>query len=153
MNHRDTVMYLSPHFTLEEMTASETADRLGLDNKPGQAAIEHLRKVALILECVRLRLGVPIIVRSGYRSAPVNKAVGGAANSQHMTGNAVDFIAPGFGAPVTVVSALVDCPEVEYDQLIQEGRWVHLSWSDRPRREVLTAHFASGGVTYSQGLT
>lgn len=145
-------MYLTPHFTLDELTVSQTADRLGLGNTPDERALANLKRLALLLETVRLRLGRPIIVTSGYRSREVNRAVGSGSTSQHITGCAADFICPGFGNPITICSALVDCREVEYDQLIDEGGWVHISWALQPRRQVLTARFTPQGTRYVHGL-
>lgn len=145
--------YLSPHFTLEEMVCSQQATRLGIDNRPTMEALENLPKLAQLLEAVRLHLGVPVIITSGYRSQPVNDAVGGAVNSQHLTGQAADFIAPGFGAPQTVASHLVDIASVDYDQLIIEfGAWVHISWAPHPRRQVLTAKKIDGRTRYLPGV-
>lgn len=128
-------MNLSPHFTLDELIATQ---HRGIDNDPPLTVHANLKRTAMLLEAVRLRLGAPIIVSSGYRSPALNKAVGGQPSSQHLTGQAVDFICPGFGSPTTVASALQDCREVPYDQLILEfGRWVHLSWSDKPRHQAL----------------
>lgn len=131
-------MWLSPHFTLDELTLSETAERLGLDNKPGADVLANLKRTAMGLEGVRVRLGgAPIIVSSGYRAPAVNRAIGGSANSQHMTGQAADFTSPRFGTPRQIVDALVDS-DVPYDQLILEfGRWVHISFADSPRRMAL----------------
>lgn len=138
-------MYLSPHFTLAELTHSETATRLGLDNTPSDVVIENLKKTALGLETIRTRLGVPVIVTSGYRSRAVNAAVKGQPASQHLLGQAADFIAPAFGGPATVVAALIDCTDVEYDQLILEfDRWVHVSFAANPRRQAL--HIDASGT-------
>lgn len=128
-------MNLSPHFTLEELISTQHRE---IDNTPPPDVVENLKKTAMLLEAVRLRLGQPITVSSGYRCPALNKAVGGQPNSQHLTGQAVDFICPGFGSPTTVASALQDCREVLYDQLILEfGRWVHISWAPSPRRQGL----------------
>lgn len=145
--------YLSPHFTLDELTHSQKAVRLGLDNTPPPEAVQNLRRVAQLLETVRMILGCPIIVSSGYRSPQVNDAVGGSPVSQHVRGQAADFISPGYGKPNNIVSRIMDLPTVEYDQLINEGGWVHISWSMKPRRQVLTAHFGPNGVTYTPGLS
>jgi hypothetical protein len=127
-------MLLSPHFSLEEMLATQ---HRGIDNTPTPEIVERLKKTALGLEAVRIRLGAPIIITSGYRCPELNKAVGGQPNSQHMTGEAVDFICPGFGSPMTVCSSLVDSG-IEYDQLIVEfGRWTHMSFTSNPRRQAL----------------
>ncbi len=132
------MIHLSPHFGLDELTHSQTAARLGLDNDPGPQVLAALKRTALGLEAVRLRLGgAPILISSGYRSPAVNKAVGGSLASQHIRGEAVDFTAPRFGDPRQIVDALVGS-DVPYDQLILEfGQWVHISFADRPRRLAL----------------
>ena len=129
---------LSAHFTLDEMTVSQEAARRGIDNTPPPAIIEALRKTAQGLEAARVRLGgAPIVVSSGYRCPALNTAIGGSKTSQHMTGQAVDIICPRFGGPAEVAAALRDSG-IEYDQLILEyGRWVHLSFSDKPRHMAL----------------
>lgn len=132
------MIYLSPHFTLDELTHSQTAARMGLSNDPGPEALAALKRTALGLEAVRIRLGgAPILISSGYRAPKVNEAVGGSKTSQHMTGQAVDFTAPRFGNPRQIVDALADS-EVPFDQLILEfDRWVHMSFSDKPRHMAL----------------
>lgn len=132
------MIYLSPHFTVDELTHSQTAARLGLDNDPGAEVLTALKHTALGLEAVRVRLGgAPILISSGYRSPAVNQAVGGSLASQHMRGEAVDFTAPGFGNPRQIVDALADS-SVPYDQLILEfNSWVHISFAARPRHLAL----------------
>lgn len=131
-------MKLSEHFTLAELTASQSAARLGLDNTPPVAIVDALRKTAQLLEQVRALLGKPIIVSSGYRAPQVNRAVGGAANSAHMLGCAADFACPAFGSPLEVAREIAQS-DIAYDQLIHEFRaWVHIAWSPQPRRMVLT---------------
>jgi zinc D-Ala-D-Ala carboxypeptidase len=130
-------MNLSPHFTLEELTASQTAARLGLDNTPPPEIVDALTRTAMGLEGVRTVLGAPIIISSGYRSPDVNHAVGGQTNSQHQTGEAADFICPGFGTPHEIVTRLIKSG-VNFDQCIVEfGRWVHVSFAKSPRRQAL----------------
>lgn len=129
---------LSPHFTLEEFTVSQTAARKGLNNTPSEDIVKVLTNTANQMEAVRKLLGAPITINSGYRSPEVNKAVGGARNSQHMTGEAVDFIAPGFGSVSAIVERIKSSGLV-FDQLIDEyGSWVHISFSEKPRKQVLT---------------
>ena len=83
------------------------------------------------------RGGAPITVTSGYRCPALNAAIGGAKDSQHMRGEAADFICPRFGTPTEVAAALRDSG-IEYDQLLLEfGRWVHISFSAAPRRQAL----------------
>ena len=132
-------MNLSAHFTLEEFTTSQTAARRGIDNSPAADVLERMKKTAQGLEAVRVRLGcAPITVTSGYRSPALNAAIGGAAQSQHMTGEAADFICPRFGSPAEIAAALVDSG-IAYDQLILEfGRWIHISFSDTPRHHALS---------------
>jgi len=110
-----------------------------------------LLRSAFGMEGVRTLLGAPIIISSGYRSPEVNKAVGGAKNSQHTKGEAVDFICPGYGSPLKICKAIA-ASGIKFDQLIQEGTWVHISFSDANRREVLTADFSKGKATYTKGL-
>jgi zinc D-Ala-D-Ala carboxypeptidase len=129
-------MKLSPHFTLDEFTVSQTAARRGIDNRPPLEVIENLKRVALGLEGIRILLGVPIIISSGYRSPALNKAVGGAKTSQHVTGEAVDFTAPGFGSPRHVVDRIVDAG-IEFDQCIVEfDSWVHCSFVKNSARRM-----------------
>lgn len=147
-------MKLTEHFTVEEMSFSETAVRLGLDNKPDPHLISRMKNTAEHMEVVRTVLkNMPIFVHSCYRSERVNAAVGGSVNSQHCTGDAVDFTCAYFGSPYEVARVLSVHPMVEYDQLIYEGKWVHISFSNKPRREVMTAKFGDDGrITYHQGI-
>lgn len=130
--------WLSPHFSLEELTASETAARLGLNNAPPAKVREALEATAAKLEAVRALLGKPILINSGYRAPKVNVAVGGSATSHHCKGYAVDFICPGFGRPLEVCRAIA-ASGIRYDQLIHEfGRWTHLSFAPSMRGQELT---------------
>lgn len=135
---------LSPHFDLAEFTTSQTASRQGLDNTPPPEVLEHLRQTAAHLEIVRAWLGKPMLISSGYRSPAVNEAVGGVPSSAHVKGWAVDFICPGFGPPLTVCRAL-ERSGIAFDQVIEEGTWVHISFDPRMRGQVLTR--APGGYT------
>lgn len=144
-------MNLSTHFTLAEFITSQTAARMGLDNTPPDGVMSNLEHTALGLEGVRTLLGVPLIISSGYRSPEVNRAVGGALDSQHKQGLAADFIAPGFGSPLQVARAII-ASGIKFDQLIMEGTWVHISFNAVPRGQVLTATFKDGTAHYSPGL-
>ena len=80
------------NFSYDELIASSTAKRLGLDNTPSEEEKEKLRQLAEdILQPIRDAWKSPIIVNSGYRSEAVNKAVGGVSNSQHRLGEAADI--------------------------------------------------------------
>ena len=83
------------HFTIQELTASATAERLAIDNTPPRAAQQMLTVlVEQLLDPIRRRYGAPIIVTSGYRCPALNTAVGGVANSHHIIGCAADIVAP-----------------------------------------------------------
>jgi zinc D-Ala-D-Ala carboxypeptidase len=142
-------MNLSEHFTLEEMTVSESAQRLGLDNTPSQPLIDNLKFVCQNMEKVRTLLGFPIHINSGYRSPDLNRAIHGSPTSQHMLGQACDFICPDFGPPLQVCKTLSSNWDLlQYDQLIFEfDSWTHISFI-KPRGSVLTIN-KSGTV---QGL-
>jgi zinc D-Ala-D-Ala carboxypeptidase len=120
-------MNLSPHFTLEELTASETAARNGLDNTPGPIAYQNLVRLANFLEQVKKILGgKPIMINSAYRGPEVNAHVGGSKNSQHMVGCAADIKVPGM-TPNEICKAII-ASELQYDQLIREfDSWTHIS--------------------------
>lgn len=149
---------LTPNFTREELTHSETAVRLGIDNEPSDSVKGNLVLLAQGLERVRKALGdVPIYVSSGFRSPELNKRIGGSLRSQHLLCLAADFSAPAFGTPYDIcVRVAKYAPDIRFDQLIHEGRWVHIGFpaiGTKPRTEILTAHFKNGGVSYSKGLT
>lgn len=135
--------YLSSHFTLEEMTHSQQADRLDLDNSASPAIIAKLKVLAYGMETVRLLLGKPITVSSGYRSIEVNRSLGSKDSSQHVRGEACDFVCHAYGPPAMIVSAILASGVIEFDQLILEfatnknGGWVHISFTERPRMQAL----------------
>ena len=145
---------LSDNFSLEEMTASQTAAREGIDNTPDATAMRNLRKLAATLERLRSALGnKPISVSSGFRSPALNAAIGGSSTSAHMQGLAVDFIAPTYGTVLQTAKAAAEAG-LEFDQIIFEyGRWVHLGLAPAgrtPRRELLSIGSQKKYVT---GLT
>lgn len=128
---------LTQHFTLEEMCHSQTAVRLNLSNFPDPEAASNLLNTAAGLEKIRKLVGKPIFVSSGYRSPKVNKAVGGARNSQHMTGQAADITCHSYGSPRQLMQAIVSS-DIDYDQCILEfDSWCHISFSNKPRKQNL----------------
>ena len=143
---------LTADFHLSEFLRSDKAVRLGLDNIPDALAMASIRNfLAPGMQQVRELIGAPINISSGYRAPQVNAAVGGSRSSQHMQGLAADFAAPFFGTPIQIARAIV-ASHIKFDQLIQEGSWVHISFSAKPRRSVLTAKFTNGVASYSHGL-
>lgn len=144
-------MKLTPHFMLAELCQSQAATRQRLDNRPGPAEVVNLRRVAETLEQVRALVDRPVNVSSGYRAPAVNKAVGGSRNSAHIRGLAADITVPGMTAKE--LAQRIRDSDIEFDQLIHEGTWVHIGLADgKQRHQVLTALFSGNGVTYSQGI-
>ena len=142
-------MYLSAHFDLAEFTTSQTAERLGINNTPDDEIIDNLRFLASMMEEIRLLLGKPITITSGYRSPKLNAAIRGSASSQHMKGLAADFICTAYGTPYEVADEIARS-NLNFDQLIYEGQWVHVSVSDQPRHDILTAKF--NPLRYIKGI-
>lgn len=171
-------MKLTQHFTLEEFIESDTATvRLGIDNTPPPRAIKNLQTTAELAEMIRVALGVPMYLTSGYRCEVLEKFLCQAdfnrwckdrsisadftawamyfENKAHPRGQAFDFKAPAFGAPYKIVNFIAAKPELmeHIDRIIMEGNWVHVAWRDDPRHEVKTASFdAHGTPTYTMGL-
>lgn len=140
------------YFSIKELTKSATAARKGIKNDP---SIEECKSLTALIEKVldplREAYGKPIIVTSGYRCPKLNAAVGGAASSQHVKGEAAD------------IRSVADTPEenkklfdlivklgLPYDQLINEYNydWVHVSFSPRHRRQKMKAVRINGKTKY-----
>ena len=134
-------MKLSPHFTFEELTFSQIAERNSFNNEPQDPEIiGNLKYLAGRLEEVRDVLNYPMLISSGYRSPAVNRVLGSKPTSFHTRGLAADFHCPGFGNPYEIVSTLHGS-DIQYDQLICEyDRWVHIGFvpeGEKPRRQTL----------------
>lgn len=122
------------HFSLKELVYSETAARRKIDNTPSFEVVEHLAELTeKILEPLREAWGGPIRVTSGYRCAELNRAVGGAASSAHMRGDAAD-LQPGDGKTgefIAFTARWLRDTGTRFDQLIDErsggSRWMHIS--------------------------
>ena len=134
-------MQLSEHFSLEELTASETAARNGWDNTPNPDELSNLKRLAEFLEEVKQVLGgKPVMINSAFRSKLVNDAVGSKDSSQHRVGCAADIRVPSM-TPDDVVKAVI-ASGIGYDQVIREfDRWTHISIpnkpEDKPRQQAL----------------
>jgi hypothetical protein len=142
-------MQLSEHFSLEELVASESAARLGIDNTPPAEIVLNVKVLAQGLERVRAALGgKPIHVNSGYRCPALNTAIKGAGNSMHMQGLAADILCPQLGPPLDVCRAIV-AAGIETDQVIHEfGRWCHVAFAapgTQARQDLLTIATAAEG--------
>jgi hypothetical protein len=151
-------MKLSKNFSVAELSKSEAAVRLGLDNTPSMAVIDNLQAlVDAVLQPVRDKFG-PITVTSGYRSPAVNKTIGGSATSDHCKGQAADFEV--MGMPNKELATWIK-DNLEFTQLILEfpsksdpnAGWVHCSY-DKPnlKKQVLTAVKVGGKTVYQNGL-
>ena len=133
-------IHLSEHFTLGEMTktSAKTAD----GNIPSHVHIENLKRLCGWLEMLRSewnkRYGEgndPIIINSGYRSPAVNKAVGGVATSNHLTGCAADIHVSGIEQLIRYATILLDISDEsqeDFDELLIErspkgSYWLHFA--------------------------
>jgi uncharacterized protein YcbK (DUF882 family) len=130
------------YFTMNELTHSATAIRKDIDNTPDNTAKANLTAlVANILDPLREAYGKPIVVSSGYRCAKLNRAVGGVARSQHITGQAADIQSVSKSkADHKKLFELAQRLRLPYDQLIDEYdyKWVHISFNTKGnRRQVL----------------
>jgi zinc D-Ala-D-Ala carboxypeptidase len=141
----DDLVYLTPHFTLDEFCASDTADACGITNEPTAEALTQLTLTAEMMEKVRTLCGnFPVVISSGYRCTELNAQIGGAANSAHMYGCACDFTIPDYANPLSICLTLEPhLAELGCDQLINEAdSWVHIGRpippSTAPRYQCLT---------------
>lgn len=132
---------MAKYFTLGELCKSDVALHKRIENTPTDAeTIERMQ--ALMDECldkVREMWGKPIGVNSGYRSPELNRAVGGAKNSQHMRGEAAD-ITTGTKDNNRKLFDLIVASDIDFDQLIDESgyKWLHISYTATDnRRQVL----------------
>ena len=117
------------YFSIKELTKSETATRLKIDNTPTAEVVDNLTAlVDNVLDPLRELYGKPIHISSGYRCPRLNKAVGGVANSQHLTGQAADI---NQGSHEENRRLFIYLEEYcAFDQLLWEngGAWIHVSF-------------------------
>lgn len=133
----EKLMKLSEHFSLAELTKTNT----GIENVPNEAQVENLKRVCRWLERLRKRWNDkygdgddPIIINSGFRSAAVNKAVGGVPTSNHLTGCAVDIRCIGMEQALRYAAILLDISDMsreDFDELLIEQKrsviWIHFA--------------------------
>lgn len=118
---------------MEELYASATATAKGINNKPSvQQMINLVYLTAYVLEPLRVAMGEPIKIGSGFRCEKLNKAVGGVYNSQHMKGQAADLCIDGDRQKGRKWFNYIR-DHLPFDQLIWEHNskgtyWVHVSF-------------------------
>ena len=149
-------MQLSGHFSLRELTQSQTALRKGIDNKPTPEHIENLTELCThVLEPTRRNFGKPMVISSGYRSEELCEAIGSSKNSQHAKGEAADFEM--FGVDNKELAKYIK-NNLVFDQLILEfynpddpsSGWVHCSYSKEENRKQSLLY---NGKDYTEWLT
>jgi len=149
-------MQLSKNLSLAEVTRSETAKRRGVSNMPTEAHIANFKLLAeKVFQPIRDHFGGPIHISSGYRSAALNKAIGGAASSQHCTGEAIDIDMDGTAITNAEIFNYIK-DNLEFDQLIWEfgtdtnPDWVHVSYEStgKQRKQILKAIKKGGATSY-----
>jgi zinc D-Ala-D-Ala carboxypeptidase len=152
-------MQLTNNFSLKELTVSDTATRLGLDNTPNETVTANLKTLAeKILQPVREHYGKSVKVNSGYRAPEVNAAVGGSKTSDHCKGQAADIeingVANGDLAKYITENFKFTQVILEfYTQGIPDSGWVHVSYDANDLKcQVLTAVKQNGKTVYLPGL-
>lgn len=150
-------MQLSKHLSLAEVTRSESAKRNGISNEPTAEHLENFKKLAeKVFEPIREHFKAPIHISSGYRSAALNKKIGGASSSQHCSGEAIDIDMDGTAITNKQVFDFIK-QHLEFDQLIWEfgtasnPDWVHVSYEStgKQRKQVLRATKQGGKTAYA----
>ena len=156
---------LSPHFTLQELCASRTAVKHGIVNVPSELEVENLRRLCEgCLEPLRVAIGLPVIVTSGFRTKALNdKLAHASSTSQHMRGEAADLyvgsgltvqgsqdsqarmsdkVEAGFSRRELLIKAFKEIllnPKIDFDQLILYPSFIHVSYvsKEKNRRGIL----------------
>lgn len=122
------------NFTISELIHSDTAIKYNINNMPDIKSLDNiLELIVYCLQPIRNKLKKPMVITSGYRNPQINKLVGGAENSQHTKGQAVDFIIKDM-SPYQIYMHILNS-DIEYDQLILEPSWVHISYNKGKNRK------------------
>ena len=130
---------LSQHFTLGEFTRSKYPE---VYNIPSHEAIANMKRLCVWLEVLRNKVGHPIVINSGYRSPQLNRKVGGAPTSNHLTGCAVDIRTSGFEQAIEYTAILIVYAtesNQEFDELLIEKNrygavWLHFAVRPKENR-------------------
>lgn len=148
--------FLSPHFTLQELCASQTAVKHGIVNVPSELEVENLRRLCEgCLEPLREAIGLPVIVTSGFRTKALNdKLAHASSTSQHMRGEAADLYVAGPNRRELLIKAFREIllnPKIDFDQLILYPNFIHVSYvsKEKNRRGILLAR-SDGKLGYGR---
>lgn len=127
------------NFSISELIHSDNAIKAGIDNTPTIKEIDNLLNLIFYcLQPIRDKLKKPMIITSGYRNTKVNILAGGKQNSQHLKGQAADFIVNNMS--IQQMINFIIYSDIEFDQLINEyNKWIHISFvKGKNRRQVLS---------------
>lgn len=149
-------MKISENLSLNEVTKSNTANRLGIDNTPLPHQIKNLQAVAEhIFQPVREHFATAVGVSSGFRSKALNTALKGSRTSDHLEGYALDLDADIFGGVTNAEIFYYIKDNLEFKQLIWEygtdenPNWVHVSFvKGQNKKEVLKAVKGKGYINF-----
>lgn len=129
------------YFTFEELLRSQVADKNDIINEPctyGEGYVYYRLDylVTNLLDLIRERFAVAMIITSGYRCERINELVGGENNSQHRKGEAVDFYFEGFSKKDMADAFFEIAENFEFDQLIyyRKKGFIHISLVERKNR-------------------
>lgn len=146
---------LTPHFKLREFTESATAMKHGIDNRPTPEVVENLKRLCQhTLEPLREKLGLPIVITSGFRTKELNDIIVHASRkSQHMSGQAADFYVKGIAGQarnkashrellIKAFRLIITDESIDFDQLILYPNFIHVSYvsKERNRRKITKAN-------------
>ena len=161
----NSIIFLTPHFTLREFTESRTAEKHGIVNVPEPEEVENLRRLCEgCLEPLREALGLPVVVTSGFRTKELNdKLAHSSSTSQHMRGEAADFyvghtestdsteMASRRERLVAAFKLILIDPKIDFDQVILYPTFIHVSYvsKERNRHGILKAQ-GNGKLGYGR---
>lgn len=151
------------YFTIRELTKSATAVRKGINNNPSKEIEKSLTAlIDNVLDPLREKWGAPIKVSSGYRCPALNRAIGGAAGSQHMKGEAADItsLSDSRDDNMKLLKLLLESG-IPFDQVISEDvdtknrpNWIHVSYTTKRanRKKRTTMKKVKGRTVYVSGI-
>ena len=141
---------ISKHISYKEAVGSNYAKQYGIKNKPNEEQVENMKLLAeKVFEPLREWVGCPIRVNSMFRSKELNSAIKGSLKSSHLNGEAMDITSMGGKSNLEMFHYIRT--ELDFDQLIwefgSEPKWLHVSFSNNNRKQVLVTK--KRGVYYT----